>query len=163
MSLEQVIAENTAALNKLIEVSQNLYNLRADAIETVKAAAGATKAAPKPADKKAAEEPKPNISTDPENRVDPNDNPYEGIKELIASYVGGTDRDDERAARKEKIRALLNHEKIAKPGLAADRKPSADDIRPDAIDLFKSQIAKLKEKGDITTPPAPKSTDDDLI
>lgn len=163
MGLEQAIAENTAAIRDLIAISTKLHDLRADAIEKVTTAASAsTKPKDKPAETKKADEPKPNISANPEDRKDPNDNPYEGVKELIAGYLTGTDREEERTARKEKIKALLNHEKIVKAGLAADRKPDVSDIRPESVDLFKDQIAKLTAKGDITTPPASKSDDLDL-
>lgn len=160
MSLEQALAENTAAVKELIGISKELLAVRTEALEKVgTAAVSTTKKADKPAADAKKTEDKPQISTSPENRTE---NPYEGIKELIAEYIGGTDREEERAARKEKVKALLNHEKIKKPDLPADARPDASNIKEDAIDLFKDQIGKLKAKGDITEPPKKASDDLDL-
>ncbi|MER8924290.1 hypothetical protein [Mesorhizobium sp. M0859] len=162
MSIETAIAENTAAVLKLVAVTESLLSLRTEAFEKVGAAVTAagkgTAAKDKP---KADDKPKDNgnISTSPENRV----NPYEGIKELIAGYITGTDRAEERDARKAKMRDLLNHEKIKKSDVAADAKPDASNIMESAIPLFKEQIVKLTAKGDITeAPKAPASDDLDL-
>ncbi|TGW07070.1 hypothetical protein EN788_38790, partial [Mesorhizobium sp. M2D.F.Ca.ET.145.01.1.1] len=119
MSLEAVIAEHTAALkestaatNALLAATKDLLSLRTDAVEKVTAAVAATgkgkdKAkddAGKKDETKGEDAGKGQISTDPENRT----NPYEGIKDLIAGYITGTDRPEEREARKEKMRNLLN-------------------------------------------------------
>lgn len=156
MSLEATISELTAAVSKLTVITQALHDLRADAIEkTTAAAATGSKATTKvkETEKPAAE--KSAISETPENRADP----IEALTQLAADYIGGSDREEERAARKAKVKALLNHEKIRDPKVN-DGDGKFGTIRADAHDLFKSQIAKLSEKGDITTP---KKADDDLL
>jgi len=152
VSLEQLLAENTAALREMASVTKELIALRSDAIEKVGAAAAATSTTRKKTDTKTDAGTGANISTSPEDRRDPADssNPYDGVKELIAAYIGGSPREEERTARKEKMKALLNHEKIKKAGVETAK--NVDDIMESAIDLFKSQVAKLTEKGDITTP-----------
>lgn len=156
MSLEASISELTAAVSKLTVITQALHDLRADAIEKTTAAAATgpksatkTKEAEKPAADKGA------ISESPEDRV----NPIEALTDAASDYIGASDREEERAARKEKVKALLNHEKIRDPKVEAG-KGLFSTIQPEAHDLFKSQIAKLKEKGDITTP---KKAEDDLL
>ncbi|MEH0291782.1 hypothetical protein V6R98_02335 [Agrobacterium sp. CCNWLW71] len=156
MSLEATISELTAAVSKLTVITQALHDLRADAIEKTTAAAATgsksatkTKEAEKPAADKGA------ISESPEDRV----NPIEALTDAASDYIGASDREEERAARKEKVKALLNHEKIRDPKVEAG-KGLFSTIQPEAHDLFKSQIAKLKEKGDITTP---KKAEDDLL
>lgn len=164
MTLEAAINENTAVLKDLLSATKDLLSLRTEALEKV---GGAISAAGKGAGKgKEKEESKANISTSPEDRKNPEEvggatgaNPYEGIKELIASYVTGTDRPEEREARKGKVKALLNHEKIKKAGVADPK--SADDIMEAAVPLFKDQMEKLKAKGDLTQPA--KAESDDLI
>ncbi|RWF33776.1 hypothetical protein [Mesorhizobium sp.] len=170
MSLEAALAEHTAALKAntainadLLAATKDLLALRNDAIDKVSAAVnngkggGKGKAAETAVtENKVGEDAgKGQISTSPENRA----NPYEGIKELIAGYLTEIDRPEEREARKEKIRNLLNHEKIKKPDV--EKATAADHIKEDAIDLFKDQIAKLKAKGALTEP-AKKSDDLDL-
>ena len=156
MSLEATISELTAAVSKLTVITQALHDLRADAIEKTTAAAATgsksatqTKEAEKPAADKGA------ISESPEDRA----NPIEALTDAASDYIGASDREEERAARKEKVKALLNHEKIRDPKVEAG-KGLFSTIQPEAHDLFKSQIAKLKEKGDITTP---KKAEDDLL
>lgn len=156
MSLEQRIDELTSTISKLITVTQALHDLRADAIEKVTAAAapaGKTKAKDAPADAgKTADT--GNISASPEDRVDTT----EEAKGLAADYIGASDREDERTARKAKVKALLNHEKVRAEGVK-DGEGGLANIGN--FKLFKDQIAKLKEKGDITSPPS-KSDDLDL-
>ncbi|SDJ26152.1 hypothetical protein SAMN05428983_0874 [Agrobacterium fabrum] len=156
MSLEAAVTELTSSINKLINITQALHDLRADAIEkTTAAAATGPKSTTKAdkADKTAAD--KGAISDNPDNRV----NPIDALTDAASDYIGASDREEERAARKEKVKALLNHEKIRDPKVEAG-KGLFSTIQPEAHDLFKSQIAKLKEKGDITTP---KKADDDLL
>lgn len=157
LSLEAQLTELTAAVTKLTNITQALHDLRADAIEkTTAAAATGSKASTKATkDDKPADDKKAAISESPENRV----NPIEALTDAASDYIGASDREEERAARKEKVKALLNHEKIRDPKVEAG-KGLFSTIQPEAHDLFKSQIAKLKEKGDITTP---KTVDDDLL
>lgn len=139
-ALTAALKENTAALNASIQV-------RAEALTIAKATVAS--AAEKPAAETkaaAAEKPKENAKPAPEAT-----DAYAGLKELIAGYLG-VERPEERKARQEKVIALLNHEKIKKPGLPADAKPDTTNIAPESIEIFKKQMSLLKEKGDLTTP-----------
>ncbi|MGA1831617.1 hypothetical protein [Rhizobium wenxiniae] len=165
MSLEQKIDELTSTVAKLITVTQALHDLRADAIEKVTAAATAP-AGKAPKDKKAeetkADTAKANISDNPENRVDPAaaaKAQLEDATKLAADYIGASDREEERAARKDKIKKLLNHEQIRASGVK-DGEGKLDTIGN--FDLYKDQVTKLAAKGDITTPPSSSSSDLDL-
>lgn len=131
-ALTAALKENTAALNASMQV-------RAEALTIAKATVAS--AAEKPADK-----PKEEANPAPEAT-----DAYAGLKELIAGYLG-VERPEERKARQEKVIALLNHEKIKKPGLPADAKPDTTNVAPESIELFKKQMSLLKEKGDLTTP-----------
>lgn len=168
MSIETALAENTAAILKLVAATDSLLALRTDAIEKVTTAVNAAsgkgaKATEAKKDDAKKDEPKGDdagkgqISTNPEDRK----NPYEGIKELIAEYVTEIDRPEEREARKQKMRDLLNHEKIKKADV--EKATSADHIREDAIELFKKNVAGLKAKGAITQPAEVKKDDDDIL
>ena len=121
-ALTAALKENTAALNASMQV-------RTEALTIAKATVAS-----------AAEKPAPEAT-----------DAYAGLKELIAGYLG-VERPEERKARQEKVIALLNHEKIKKPGLPADAKPDTTNIAPESIELFKKQMSLLKEKGDLTTP-----------
>ena len=138
-ALTAALKENTAALNASMQV-------RTEALTIAKAtvaSAAETKAA---AAEKPADKPKEEANPAPEAT-----DAYAGLKELIAGYLG-VERPEERKARQEKVIALLNHEKIKKPGLPADAKPDTTNIAPESIELFKKQMSLLKEKGDLTTP-----------
>ncbi|MER9524019.1 hypothetical protein NKI96_10585 [Mesorhizobium sp. M0292] len=172
MSLEAALAEHTAALKAntamteaLLGATKDLLSLRTDAVEKVTAAVAASgkgkasepkKDEAKKDEAKGADAGKGQISTDPENRT----NPYEGIKDSIAEYLSEIDRPEERDARKVKVVALLNHEKIKRADLPADAKPDVANIKEDAIDLFKKNLAGLKAKGALTEPAAKKADDD---
>lgn len=164
MSLEAKIDALTAAVVELTTISKALHSLRADAIEQVKGAAASTKSAAKSETKsekkaEAVAETKANISTEPENRSEPADGGlHEEARNLVGKYVGGTEREDERAARKAKVKKLLNHEKIKKPDVAEPK--GTGDIMDSALPTFISNMKKLIEAGDITE--APKKAADDL-
>ena len=139
-ALTAALKENTAALNASMQV-------RAEALTIAKATVAS--AAEKPAaETKAAAADKPKEEAKPAPEAT---DAYAGLKELIAGYLG-VERPEERKARQEKVIALLNHEKIKKPGLPADAKPDTTNIAPESIELFKKQMSLLKEKGDLTTP-----------
>ena len=155
MSLEQLISENTAAIRELVAETKALRELRADAIEKVTATAAS---ASKKTETKKEDAPKGNISSGTENRVEA----WQPLADVADAYLNGSNREEERAARKEKIKKLLNHEQIKAPG-TADGAGKFSTVREDAFDKFKDQIKKLVEKGDITTPPkAAASSDIDL-
>ena len=143
-ALTAALKENTAALNASMQV-------RAEALTIAKATVAS--AAEKPAaETKAAAAEKPADKSKEEAKPAPEaTDAYAGLKELIAGYLG-VERPEERMARQEKVIALLNHEKIKKPGLPADAKPDTTNIAPESIELFKKQMSLLKEKGDLTTP-----------
>lgn len=142
------VEANTAAVERSIAA-------RAEAIEVVKAASTAApeataekpKKTTKPAAPAAAEAPAPAAAEAPAA------NPYEGLREIIAEYVG-VERPEERKARQGKVKALLVHDRIARPGLtdAEKEKPSLENIAIESIDTFKNQMRLLAEKGDLTTP-----------
>ena len=148
-ALTAALKENTAALNASMQV-------RAEALTIAKATVAS--AAEKPAAEKPAAETKAAAAEKPADKPKEKAKPapeatdaYAGLKELIAGYLG-VERPEERKARQEKVIALLNHEKIKKPGLPADAKPDTTNIAPESIELFKKQMSLLKEKGDLTTP-----------
>ena len=138
-ALTAALKENTAALNASMQVRTEALTIAKATV--VSAAETKAAAAEKPADK-----PKEKAKPAPEAT-----DAYAGLKELIAGYLG-VERPEERKARQEKVIALLNHEKIKKPGLPADAKPDTTNIAPESIELFKKQMSLLKEKGDLTTP-----------
>ena len=154
MSIEQALAENTAAIKELIATNKELLAARSETMNKIEsitsASSGSKKATEKPTEKASD---KPQINTSPEDRKE---NPYEGVKDIIAHYLAGTDREEERAARKEKVKALLNHAKIKKPDV--ETATAVDHIMEDAVPLFKEQMAKLEAKGDLV--PVAKKDDD---
>lgn len=141
-----ILEDLLKALQENTEVTKNLIALRTEAIETVKSAA----ASPAKASTTKAADTKPETTVATTSTVDPA--VYTKIDESIAAYVGGTDRDDERAARKMKIKALLQHDAIKKPGTAADQFASTN-IKDDAIQVFNDNLAALVAKGDLTEAP----------
>ena len=56
------------------------------------------------------------------------------------------------------MKALLNHEKIKKPGI--ETATSTDHIADASIPLFLDQVAKLKAKGALTEPEKAAAEDD---
>lgn len=139
-ALTAALKENTAALNASMQVrAEALTIAKATVASAAENPAAETKAA-------AAKKPKEDAKPAPEAT-----DAYAGLKELIAGYLG-VERPEERKARQEKVIALLNHEKIKKPGLPADAKPDTTNIAPESIEIFKKQMSLLKEKGDLTTP-----------
>ncbi|WP_191569127.1 hypothetical protein [Paracoccus yeei] len=150
MALEDKLDALTAALTENTAVMKTLIEMRAEAVETVRNAAAPAKST-KASEKAAAEASKPKDdakASEPAAEAD-----YTGLPELIAGYVGSATREEERAARKDKIKKLLRHEQICKPEKIGDTEAyDAMDIKPDAIALFKEQIKLLTEAGDLTKP-----------
>lgn len=152
MALEDKIDALIVALNENTAITKALAELRTEAVETVRKAAepkASAKKDDKPTAEKAKDEPKAEApKEEPKSEVS-----YEGIPELIAGYVGGTEREEERAARKAKIKELLRHDAICKPEKKGETEAfDAQDIKPDAVGLFRDQIRLLTEKGDLTQP-----------
>lgn len=150
MSLEDEISKLTSAITGLTTITEKLTSLRADAIETVKKEAAPAPKAEKPKADKPKEEPK--------TETPPADDVHTKMREAVADYIGEIDRANERAARKEKMKALLNHEKIKKPGI--ETATSTDHIADASIPLFLDQVAKLKAKGALTEPEKAAAEDD---
>lgn len=107
MSLEAAVAENTAALKELVDITKKLHALRADAIETVRgAAASPGKAKDKPADEKPADKP-----TD-EKKSDLSEALTE-VQRVVGEYVGAEGISEaERKARQGKVKEVLAHPKV---------------------------------------------------
>ena len=152
MSIETKLEELTKSVTELTKVTQSLLELRADAIETVKGAAAPKAAAPKAA----AAAPKAETKAEPEAKSD--GDAYAGIKDMIATYVSGTDRDEERAARKTKVKSLLNHAKVKKPDV--ENATSVDHIMEASADMVRKNLQKFIDAGDLTE--APSADADDL-
>ncbi|UUV43180.1 hypothetical protein RCCWILLIS_8 [Rhodobacter phage RcCWillis] len=154
MALEDKIDLLIEALNKNTAALAASDALRSEALAVAKTVAAEAPAAAPKAEKKAtapkAEAPKEEPKAEAPAAA-PETNIYAGIKELIAEYLG-VERPEERAARQTKVINLLNHEKVKKADVPADAKPDVANIAPESIDLFKSQMRLLKEKGDLTTP-----------
>lgn len=146
MALEDLLKELIETMKETNEVTKTLVSLRTEAIESVKSAA-----APKTTKAAKEAEPAPKAAKEPATK---DTKVYEELKDLIAEYVGGSSREDERAARKAKVRKLLQHEAIKKPGTPDDVFDTVN-IKDDAIDIFKANLTALIAKGDITS--------DDLI
>ena len=153
-----VLEDLLKAVTELTEVTKNLLSLRTEAIESVKGAAASTPkassakvgaAAEAKTETVAAEVKTETVAATTDTKV------YDELAASIGAYVGGTTRDDERAARKAKIKALLQHDAIKKPGTAPDVFDAAN-IKDDAIQVFKDNLQMLVDKGDLTE--APKST-----
>lgn len=151
MALEDKIADLAAKIDQLAAVTQTLIEVRTDAVETVRNTAkpAASKKAEAPKAEPKAEAPK----EEPKQAAPADEANYDGIPELIAGYVGGSTREEERAARKDKIKKLLRHDAICKPEKKDETEQfDAQDIRPDAVDTFREQIRLMTEAGDLTKP-----------
>lgn len=111
MSLEAALAENTAAVKELTEITKKLYALRADAIETVRGAAASPnkkadaktdKAADDKATDKAADDKKSDLSE-----------ALTEVQRVVGEYVGAEGISEaERKARQGKVKEVLAHPKV---------------------------------------------------
>lgn len=162
MALENLIEKLIETIAKNTEVTTQLISLRADAIEsTSKAAAPAAKASTAKAEKAAtaaaaAAEPAAAAPAETPAAAAPavSEAVYAELATSIGAYIGAATREEERAARKDKVKALLNHPAIKKEGLAADAAPDTKNIKDDAIQTFKDNMQMLIDKGDLTQPAA---------
>lgn len=150
-----VLEDLLKAVTELTEVTKNLIALRTEAIESVKGAAASTPKASTTKAAAAAATIETAAATTTTAAAATDTKVYDELAGLVGAYVGGTTRDDERAARKAKIKALLQHDAIKKPGTPADVFDTAN-IKEDAIQVFKDNLQMLVDKGDLTE--APKST-----
>lgn len=169
MSLEAKLEALNATIDRLITATEQLIELRANAIETVRTtAAPAAKATTKAAAAKA-ETPPPAASTEtpppaaaaPAAPAGADESAYDEVKLLVTKFNTGSDRPEEVQARKEKVRWLLRHASLCKPELVGTAEPfSVMDISPENIGKMVKNLNKLIEQGDLTKPA---TADADLV
>lgn len=160
MALENLIEKLIEAVNRNTEAAVTLATIRAEFIEsTAKAGAPAGKASTAKAEKAAtaaaaAAEPAAAAPAETPAAAAPavSEAVYAELATSIGAYIGAATREEERAARKDKVKALLNHPAIKKEGLAADAAPDTKNIKDDAIQTFKDNMQMLIDKGDLTQP-----------
>lgn len=149
MSLEANIAALTEAVVALTDITTKLHSLRADAIEQVTAAAkpGAAKpGAAAKADEPAAE-PKAEPKAETKSEAPAADAPtpeFLKMKKSVADFLGGSEREEEREARKAKVRELLANPKVAATKL--------EDVKPELYPAIESAMTRLIAAGDLTKP-----------
>lgn len=153
MSLEANIAALTEAVVALTDITTKLHSLRADAIEQVTAAAkpgAAKKAAATKADEPAAEpkaEPKAEAKAEAKADAPAANEPtpeFLKMKKSVADFLGGSEREEEREARKAKVRELLANPKVAATKL--------EDVKPELYPAIESAMTRLIAAGDLTKP-----------
>jgi|TARA_R100000935_G_C2749300_1_gene129072 hypothetical protein len=150
MALEDEIKSLKETVAQLVDVTKELLAVRTEAVETVR-----TAAAPKTTGAKAtaAAEAKPAASSTDASTISVEVG--EKMSAAIAGYIAGATRDEERAARKDKIKALLRHDQIVRPEFKAVTETyDALQVKPEAVQLFFDQIGMLVQKGDLTQPAA---------
>lgn len=159
MSIEKALADLTTAVVALTEITTRLHDLRVTTVDEIKNVAASTKA---PAKAKAAEKPAADTASDTKPAADA---PADGAKHRLAdvqaacaTYAGGTDREDERTARKEKLAWLFKKVGATKLGDIPEGKEGA---------VLKA-VNQLIEAGDLTEAPSDEtdgdgSGDDDLL
>lgn len=149
MALEDKIDALIKSIDANTDAVKNLSALRADAIETVKKESAPAAKVTKPAETKPAD---PAPTGLPEAVA-------QEFMGLIAKYVGGTDREEERTARKARVKKLISHDTIRNPAVAVDvvlAKPDVNHINPASVDAFRTNITTWLSQPDIT--PAAAST-----
>lgn len=167
MSIEQALAENTAAIKDLTAAVLAGNEGRAAVLEAAQAAstkATTTKATTKKDDKPAAEKPADETPADKPAADKPAaDGPtVEDVNAAIVKYVGGTDRTEERDARKKKVAGVLA--KFSPEGTA---KPNGGTLAEDKRAAFIKTVDAWIDAGDLTEAPAaedePSGDDDGLL
>lgn len=154
MSIETIVAENTAAIKELTAAILAGNEGREKVLAAAQAAT--EKAAPKAKPKaEPAETPKEDKKAVAETETD--GPTVEDVNDAIKKYVGGTERTEERDARKAKVLGVLT--KFSPEGTA---KPNGGTLAEDKRGAFIKTVDKWIEAGDITTPPA-ESEEDDLL
>lgn len=164
MTLEELIAANTAAMKENTAAVLASNALRESAIGTITAAASAapaTKAAAKAADKaaeKPAEKPAETVAA-AAGPVAVTAAEAETISGMIGKYMSGADREDgdwakaERVARGGKVKALLQHDSVKVPGTPADKFDAAC-VLASALPTVMATLESFISKGDLTDKPA---------
>lgn len=159
MSLEAKIDALTAAVEKLNTTSENLLALRSAAIDEIKGAATAAKAPAKAAAKKAEDAPAKTAEETPAAAAgDAGTNRLAEVQAVCAKYAGGSDRTEERDARKAKLTWLFGKVGAKKLAEIPEGKEAA---------VIKA-VNQLIADGDLTEAPAEdaapaEAADDDLL
>lgn len=168
MSIENKIDNLTAAIEKLIHVNEALIALRTDAIERVEASSKTPSKSTKATETKTTE-------TTSQATGEPADGvkkEFDECHELMVQYIKGTDRPEEREARKTKVQTLLRHKAIVRPEILENPPKKANgtdayavtDVLDEKVGVLKKNLNKLVSEGDITeAPAADTSEDNDLV
>lgn len=164
MSLEALIAENTAVQKELLAATRELIAIRTEAIETVRSQAEKPKSAPRAAKtEKPVEDdaPKANISQSPEDRKDPAadgsaapaDPTLDDVSAAVKGYIGEVAREEEQAARKARVAGWLKEKKLTKiPDLPAKH-----------FGGFIKMIGKWQAEGELTSAEPETADEDDMF
>lgn len=157
MDILERIAVALERQNELLELS----NAGRDAaIAAAKAASEKVAGAKTTKPAAAKEEPKaaaPKEDTKPAATADETDGPtVADVNKAITDYVGASDREEERSARKTKVRNML-----AKYSPEGTEKPTGATLAADKRAAFIKTTAKWLAEGDLTTPPEPDASEDD--
>lgn len=157
MSLEILLAENTAAIKELVAETKALRDLRTDAIEAVKGAAKpAAKAAAKAAPAAAAEPETPAAEPAAAKAAVPS---IEDVNASIASYVGPEEiSKEERVARSAKVAGIIKS--VAPEGV---EKINAAAVPEGKRDAFIRTMAKLLGEGNLVAVEEAADAEDDLL
>lgn len=150
MSIEQALAENTAAIKELTAVVIAGNEGRAAVLEAAQAASTKTTTKPAAAKKTDTAADKPAAEKPAEKPAAAGDTPsVEDVNAAIVKYVGATDRTEERDARKKKVAGVLA--KFSPEGTA---KPNGGTLAEDKRAAFIKTVDAWIEAGDLTEPPA---------
>lgn len=157
MALENGLASLEEKIDTLIGLFQQDIELRKASLEKVsEAVAKSAGTSAKKETTAAAAEKKETAKAEASG-----DDKMAEAKKLVAKYVGGTDRDEERSARNKKVVGLLSHEKIKKAD-APEKVKDLKDVNPKALASVIKNLEKYINDGDLTTPPAA-DEDDDVV
>lgn len=147
-------AQLIASLDRLSEVTERLIELRSATIEEVRELAGTKaqakpKAAPKPAEPKAEAPAKEEASeakaeAPAAEKVGGVRDSLQEVAKVTGEYMKGSDRPEERTARGEKVKRVLDALKAKTIG----------DLTEASEGKFLETIKALIAKGDLTEPPA---------
>ena len=156
MALENGLASLEEKIDTLIGLFQQDIELRKASLEKVSEAVAKSGGAAAKKTTEAAADKKETAKAEASG-----DDKMAEAKKLVAKYVGGTDRDEERSARNKKVVGLLSHEKIKKPD-APEKVKDLKDVNPKALASVIKNLEKYINDGDLTTPPAA-DEDDDVV
>ena len=156
MALENGLASLEEKIDTLIGLFQQDIELRKASLEKVSEAVAKSGGAAAKNTTEAAADKKETAKAETSG-----DDKMAEAKKLVAKYVGGTDRDEERSARNKKVVGLLSHEKIKNPD-APEKVKDLKDVNPKALASVIKNLEKYINDGDLTTPPAA-DEDNDVV